>query len=231
PDHDYHRVFDRIILRSMKKAKYSTQHIRHFGLALENYTHFTSPIRRLCDLVIHHLCKVYVLGSEKDKPTSLLVKHWATVASEQELQADSAERDIERVYSATYMKDKIGEAYSGLVISANSSGVIVRLNDMPVSAMLKKDQFGRGKWEYQDWAMRHVNPTNNDSFELLDTLKVRIMEVSDDIYLELTGEVDDHKHYHRVQRQAKARKPRIRVDAKHSHGKIASKSNKSGRRR
>ena len=231
PDHDYHRVFDRIILRSMKKAKYSTQHIRHFGLALENYTHFTSPIRRLCDLVIHHLCKVYVLGSEKDKPTMQLVKHWAAVASEQELQADSAERDIERVYSATYMKDKIGEAYSGLVISANSSGVIVRLNEMPVSAVLKKDQFGRGKWEYQDWAMRHVNPVNNESFELLDTLKVRIMEVSDDIYLELTGDADDHMHYHRVQRQDKARKPRIRVDAKHKPKKIASKANKSGRRR
>lgn len=231
PDHDYHRVFDRIILRSMKKAKYSTQHIRHFGLALENYTHFTSPIRRLCDLVIHHLCKVYVLGSEKDKPTMQLVKHWAAVASEQELQADSAERDIERVYSATYMKDKIGEAYSGLVISANSSGVIVRLNEMPVSAVLKKDQFGRGKWEYQDWAMRHVNPVNNESFELLDTLKVRIMDVSDDIYLELTGDADDHMHYHRVQRQDKARKPRIRVDAKHKPKKIASKANKSGRRR
>ncbi|MDD2542817.1 MAG: VacB/RNase II family 3'-5' exoribonuclease [Candidatus Cloacimonadaceae bacterium] len=230
PDQDYHRVFDRIILRSMKKAKYAVEHVRHFGLALENYTHFTSPIRRLCDLVVHHLCKSYVMKTGKSKLDTAQIKHWAAVASEQELQADSAERDIERVYSATYMKDRIGELYSGLVISANSSGVIVRLNEMPVSAILKKDQFGRGRWEYREWEMRHLNPANNQSFELLDTVKVRIMEVSDDIYLELSGEADDHRHYHRVQRPAKPRKARNKVDARPTIKKVARNPKKTGRR-
>jgi len=231
PDLDYHRVFDRIILRSMKKANYSTEHIRHFGLALENYTHFTSPIRRLCDLVVHHLCKIHVIKSKKEKIQTAQIKHWAAVASEQELQADAAERDIERVYSATYMKDKVGEEYTGLVISSNSTGVIVRLNEMPVSAVLKKDQFGSGRWEYRDWEMRHLNPANNESFELLDTLKVRIMEVSDDIYLELSDGEETHRHYHRLQRQPKERKPRNKVDAGRAAKNVARRTQKTGRRR
>lgn len=231
PNADYHRVFDRIILRSMKKAKYSTQHIRHFGLALEDYTHFTSPIRRLCDLVVHHLCKSYIIKSQKLKPHKQQITHWAAVSSEQELQADAAEREIERVYSATYMRDKIGEEFSGLVISANSSGVIVRLNELPVSAVLKKDQFGRGKWEFREWEMRHLNPASNRSFELLDALKVRVMEVSDDIYLEMCDDPDAHKHYHRVHKAPKDRKPRNKVDARSRTKKVASKTKKAGRKK
>ncbi len=234
PDQDYHRVFDRIILRSMKKAKYSTMHIRHFGLALENYTHFTSPIRRLCDLVVHHLCKIHITKSSKQKLSIAQIKHWATVASEQELEADAAERDIERVYSATYMKDKIGEEFTGLVVSAKSSGVIVRLNEMPVSAILKKDQFGPGTWEYRDWEMRFRNPQNNESFELLDTLRVKIMEVSDDVYLELCDARDAHSHYHRVQRKASPRKSygtRNKVDVKGKRKNLARSTKNSGRKR
>lgn len=230
PDQDYHRVFDRIILRSMKKAKYSIEHIRHFGLALENYTHFTSPIRRLCDLAVHHLCKIHVIQSQSAKISPAQIKHWAAVASEQELQADAAERDIERVYSATFMRDKVGEEFTGLVVSANNAAVFVRLNELPVSAVLKKDQFGAGKWEYRDWEMRHLNPRSNESFELLDSLRVRIMEVSDDVYLELADGADAHKHYQRVQRQSVQRKPRKKVDAK-GGAKIVARSNKKPSRR
>ncbi|MDY6914893.1 MAG: ribonuclease catalytic domain-containing protein, partial [Candidatus Cloacimonadota bacterium] len=66
PNQKYHRVFDRMILRSMKKAHYDTKNNGHFGLAMQNYTHFTSPIRRLCDLVIHHQIKSD-LRKEKEK--------------------------------------------------------------------------------------------------------------------------------------------------------------------
>nr|MDK2850644.1 ribonuclease [Candidatus Cloacimonadota bacterium] len=226
PDKTYHRVFDRIILRSMKKAKYSTEHIRHFGLALEDYTHFTSPIRRLCDLVIHHLCKIYICNTSNEKLSEEQIKHWASVASEQELQADSAERDIERVYSATYMKDHVGEEFTGLLVSTNSSSAIIRLNEIPVTALLKKDQFGNGKWEYYDREMRFVNTRNSESFELLDSLKVRIMEVSDDIYLELVDGADAHTHYHNLQRPVspKSRKTqRIGVDARAAHKKAGNR--------
>lgn len=234
PNKDYHRVFDRIILRSMKKAKYSTMHIRHFGLALENYTHFTSPIRRLCDLLIHHLCKIHVIRSSKEKIRKDQITRWASVASEQELQADAAERDIEKVYGATFMKDKINEQFSGLVISTNSSGVFVRLNELPVTAMLQKDQFGKGKWEYRDREMRFVNPRSGESFELMDRVKIRVLDVSDDVYLELTGEKDSHVHYQKINRAAetsKTNKRRIKVDANSSAKKPDDRHRKQGRNR
>jgi ribonuclease R len=234
PNKDYHKVFDRIILRSMKKAKYSPLHIRHFGLALENYTHFTSPIRRLCDLAVHHLCKIHVIRSSNSKISKDQIIRWANVASEQELQADAAERDIEKVYSATYMRDKVGELFTGMMISANSSGALIRLNEIPVTAMLQITQFGKGKWEYRDREMRFVNPSNSESFELLDSVKVRIMEVSDDVYLELTGEPDCHTHYHRIKRMEIKQvnsKHRIMVDAKSDRKNGENKHRRQGRKR
>ena len=194
PGPDYHRVFDHIILRSMKKAKYSTQHIRHFGLGMETYTHFTSPIRRLCDLLIHHLCKTHILKSSAIQFSAENLRHHAYVASEQELRADQAERDIERNYSMAYMKKFVGERFSGIVVSAKSAGLIIRLNEIPISAILKTVDLPGGKWQYRDREMRFVNPSNNNYFQLMDKVLVQIMDVSDDIYLELQNVPNAHQH-------------------------------------
>jgi len=184
PTPEYHKVFDRIVLRSMKKARYSTEHLSHFGLALQNYTHFTSPIRRLCDLVVHHLCKIYLLKSSNQKLSITQVKLYAQIASDQEIQADQAERDIERIYSKTFMKDKVGEAFSGIVVSTSSTGVMVRLNEIPVTTMLKHTNLGSGTWDYYDKEMRYVNRSNGSYYQLMDCLKVKIIAVDDDVFVE-----------------------------------------------
>ena len=194
PDAEFHKVFDRIILRSMKKAKYSIEHIRHFGLALENYTHFTSPIRRLCDLVIHHLSKIYILKTSKQSLSESVVKHYAEHASEQELRADEAEREIERIYKLAYFHDKVGEHFSGVVIGTNSSGLIIRINEIPVTGVLKSSQFISQGFSYMDKAMRFINKRSNYYYQLLDKVKVQVIEVSDDIYLEFTSDEDCHIH-------------------------------------
>ncbi|MBW6514473.1 MAG: VacB/RNase II family 3'-5' exoribonuclease [Candidatus Syntrophosphaera sp.] len=220
PGAEYHKVFDRIILRSMKKAKYSTEHIRHFGLGMETYTHFTSPIRRLCDLIIHHLCKVHVLRSSKEKFSAQQIHRHAVAASEQELQADQAERDIERNYSMAYMKKQVEGKFSGLVISAKSSGLIVRLNEIPINAILKVDQLPPGKWNYKDREMRFVSASNNNYFQLMDKVLVEIMDVSDDIYLELQQVPDAHQHLAQISYQNDKPKPDNRL-----------RSSKGGRQR
>jgi len=206
PGADYHKVFDRIILRSLKKARYSTEHKRHFGLAMETYTHFTSPIRRLCDLVIHHLCKTFIIHSSQVKLSANHIQHLATVASEQEIQADQAERDIERVYSMAYMKTHIGEKFHGLVISTKAQGLIIHLEEIPVNAILRIEQFpGRG-WIYKDREMRYLNPKNNDYFQLLDKVMVQIIDVSDDIYLELQQTPNAHQHQFQIDINASDKK-------------------------
>ncbi len=210
PNEDYHRVFDRIILRSMKKAQYSVRHIRHFGLSMEDYTHFTSPIRRLCDLVIHHLCKIHLLGSSNEKIEYDQLKHWSSVASEQELEADSAERDIQRIYNNAFMKEKIGEEFTGIVISAKSTGLIISINEIPVTAMLKKEEFKGGNWQYISQEMRFMNRNTGYSYQLLDHVKVQIIEVSDDIYLKLANTKDAHIH----PPLPKIARKKIKIDAK-----------------
>lgn len=231
PSNEYHKVFDRIILRSMKKAKYSPEHIRHFGLALENYTHFTSPIRRLCDLVVHHLAKIYLLKSSDQLINKQQIKLWSNIASEQELQADAAERDIERVYSSAYMKEKEGMEFSGMIVSAKSSGVIVRLNEIPISAILKKDQFGSGQWEYHDNEMRFVSVRTGNYYQLLDLMKVKILNVSDDIYLEVSNSDNAHIHLYQGIAQRKVSRSRNVVDDRRTPKKSASKVKNSRRKR
>lgn len=194
PSPEYHKVFDRIILRSMKKAKYSTRHERHFGLGMESYTHFTSPIRRLCDLLIHHLCKTHLVKSQNIKLNANQLRRHAEVANEQELQADQAERDIQRVYSLAYLKTHVGDEFTGLIIAAKSTSLIVALTEMPVTAVLKKDMLPAGNWEYRDREMRFVNRRNKDYYQLTDKVMVEIIEVSDDIYLTLQDHPDAHLH-------------------------------------
>jgi ribonuclease R len=194
PTDEYHRVFDRIILRSMKKAKYTTQHLRHFGLGMETYTHFTSPIRRLCDLLVHHLCKTYVIRSSKLKFSSVHLRKYAETANEQELQADQAERDIQRVYSLHFMKGHIGEKYSGVVLSANSSSLIVALDQIPVTGILKVDTLPGGNWQYRDRELRFVNGRTGEYYQLTDKVLVEIVEVSDDIYFKLQQVANAHTH-------------------------------------
>lgn len=209
PSPEYHRVFDRLILRSMKKAQYSTKNIRHFGLGMEDYTHFTSPIRRLCDLAIHHLCKTYIIKSAKAKFTPAQTEHYARQSSEREILADEAERDIDRVYGLAFMKEKIGEKYTGLVISTKATGLIVKLNEIPVTAIIKNSQMGPGRWMYKDKEMRFINAKTKVYYQLMDTLKVVVMDVSDDVYLELDNEPDAHRHLFDMNKDT-AVKPRKR---------------------
>ncbi|MGC9361673.1 MAG: ribonuclease R family protein, partial [Candidatus Syntrophosphaera sp.] len=238
PGEEYHRVFDHIILRSMKKAKYSSEHIRHFGLGMETYTHFTSPIRRLCDMIIHHLCKIHILHSSNIDFSKQQIDHHATVASEQELQADQAERDIERNYSMAYMTKRVGEKFSGLVISAKSRGLIVRLNEIPINAILEKSQLPQGKWNYKDREMRFINPSNKDYFQLMDKVLVEVMDVSDDVYLQLQQVKNNHEHHAQISapkrksqpdsemHKSKRAKGRNAVDYKRERKKSGSKKRK-----
>lgn len=194
PTPQYHQVFDRILLRSMKKAKYSTDHISHFGLALQDYTHFTSPIRRLCDLVIHHLCKIYLLKSSDQHLDFTQVKHHAQVASDREILADNAERDIESVYSRAFMREKMGEKFTAMIISTASKGLIIRLQEIPVTGVIQIREFGMGPWSLDERAMRFTNRKTGAYFQLMDLLKVQLISVEDDVYFGFAGKPEVEKH-------------------------------------
>lgn len=217
PDEDYHIVFDRMILRSMKKAKYSIEHKRHFGLAIEDYTHFTSPIRRLCDLVVHHLIKTYITKVSQDRLSKNQIKYYSEVATEKELLADETEREIEKVYNKAYMKGRIGEEFWGLVIGVSSRGLIIRLSAIPIVGIAMLHSTRQSRWEIWEDEAKAVSVSNGYYYRLLDKVLVKVLDVSDDIYFELS--TDPGKHIHKpVSRAQIVSKNAPKSERKYSKG-------------
>ena len=123
-----------MLLRSMKKAEYSSENIGHFGLASDIYTHFTSPIRRFPDLMVHTLLHKYLFNHQIDKAT---VDYYANnlpnickIASEREVAAVEAEREVLDMKMAEYMQDHIGEEYAGVISGVTSFGLFVKLPNL-----------------------------------------------------------------------------------------------------
>ena len=123
-------VVNNLVLRSMMKAKYSEEPLGHYGLVLKEYSHFTSPIRRLADFSIHRILTDAIAGM----PTDKLVKKYEKFAHEQayrasitELTAVAAERDCDKFYMAEYMKNHIGEEFDGFISGVTGNGFFVEL--------------------------------------------------------------------------------------------------------
>lgn len=146
----YSETVNKILLRSMQKAKYENKNLGHFGLALEFYCHFTSPIRRYPDLTIHRIIKEVlhkkVLSKTRKEELEDFTNQSSLQSSLQERNADKAERDVDDLWKAYLMKDKIGEVYEGVITSVTSYGLFVelensvegllRIEDLPQDAYL-----------------------------------------------------------------------------------------------
>src|SRR5699024_2197433 len=126
-------IVSKLMLRSMKQAKYDPQSVGHFGLATEFYTHFTSPIRRYPDLIVHRLIRTYLINKQMDKKT---IDYWkehlpeiARHTSEMERAAVDTERETDDLKKAEFMEDKVGEEFDGVISSVTSFGMFVELEN------------------------------------------------------------------------------------------------------
>ncbi len=125
-------VINKVMLRSMQKAKYKPDNLGHFGLASINYCHFTSPIRRYPDLTIHRIIKDDINGRLTPKSLSLLkrfVFESSLQSSEREVYAEKAERDVDDYFKARYMRDYIGEQFTGIISGVTQFGIYVELEN------------------------------------------------------------------------------------------------------
>ncbi|MBI4688617.1 MAG: ribonuclease R [Nitrospirae bacterium] len=128
-----------ILLRSLKQAKYSIENIGHFGLASDCYTHFTSPIRRYPDLVVHRILKDSLKNRLSDKRIKQLEKLLPEIAphsSRTERLADEAEREVLSAMRAWFMKDKVGDEYEGIVCDITPYGLKIQLKDFFIEGFL-----------------------------------------------------------------------------------------------
>jgi ribonuclease R len=128
------------MLRSMAKAKYSDVKSGHFGLGIDNYCHFTSPIRRLSDLATHRIIKKVLVEDKRPESYSGYARRAAAAATEAELRALGAERKIENLYKCIYMSEHIGEVFSAQISSITSFGMFASLENtceglIPISEM------------------------------------------------------------------------------------------------
>jgi ribonuclease R len=190
PTEEYHRVFDRMILRSMKKAKYSTAHIAHFGLGLSTYTHFTSPIRRLCDLIVHAQLKKHVFHkSVSEIPEHDLsvnsIFNYAGISTKREMVADESERAMEQKIVMSFMKKKLGEIFKGVIISFTNSAIVIELDELPVRGVVKYNSLTDDYYELYDKIKVLRGRRKGRIFKLADKVEVQISMISDDIYFSI----------------------------------------------
>jgi ribonuclease R len=168
------QLLQTVLLRSMQQAVYSPDNVGHFGLAYENYTHFTSPIRRYPDLLVHRAIKA-VLEGKKYKPGD-----WHALGmhcSMTERRADDATRDVETWLKCYYMQDKVGESFTGTVAGVASFGLFVALDEVYVEGLLHVTELGNDYFNFD--AVRHemLGERTGVRFRLGDRLRVKVARV------------------------------------------------------
>jgi len=184
PSKEHHRVFDRIILRSMQKARYSTTNLGHFGLALKNYTHFTSPIRRICDLVIHHQLKDMIMMRKNSFDNEELLR-LAERSSEREIIANDSEREVDMKNKQIFMKKHLGEEFEGLIVGMKNDALIIELDRYPVSGLLEFSSVRGDFFSFKKDIMLVVAESSGKKYRLTDRIKVQISKVDNDIFFGL----------------------------------------------
>ena len=163
-----------ILLRSLKQAVYSPDNAGHFGLAFEAYVHFTSPIRRYPDLLVHRAIKACIANRKYDGiDWEDLGRH----CSETERRADDASRDVENWLKCHYMQDRVGEVFEGRVTGVTGFGIFVTLDEYFVDGLVHISELGRDYFQFDQ--ARHVllGERTGKRYRLADRMKVKLVRV------------------------------------------------------
>lgn len=136
------QIIERKLLRSMQLAKYSEKNSGHFGLGLEKYSHFTSPIRRYADLVLHRLIKALLSGEKENVPDRVDLKDIAFHISGCEERAERSENEVFKVYALDFLREMLGEETEAIVTKVTQSGLVAELKRYPVEGFITFDSMG-----------------------------------------------------------------------------------------
>lgn len=172
------RIVAKNMLRSLMKAEYSHENNGHFGLAAKYYCHFTSPIRRYPDLVIHRILKLFLDGKMQSEEFSLLsgfVKKAATKSSECEQTAENTERDADDLMKTAYMSRFVGEEFSGVVSGVTNFGIFIELEN-GVEGIIRLENLTDDYYEYDEALMTLFGKATGRSYKIGDFQYVTLVK-------------------------------------------------------
>ncbi|QKG85844.1 ribonuclease R [Kroppenstedtia pulmonis] len=180
-------VISTVMLRSMQQAKYSPESLGHFGLAAPFYSHFTSPIRRYPDLIIHRIIREVLIGKGKLLPERHReLEGWLPEAtkhaSERERLAIDAERETDDLKKAEFMQDKVGETYEGIISSVTSFGMFVELENT-IEGLVHVSYMTDDYYQYHEQTYSLIGERTGKRYHIGDPVKVKVTGVN----------LDEHK--------------------------------------
>ena len=172
------QTIDLLTIRAQAKAVYSTYNIGHYGLAFSHYTHFTSPIRRYPDLMVHRLVEKYILTGKKESINREEMEMMCEHCSACEQEAAQAERDSIKLFQTIWMADHIGEILPGHISGVTDFGLFVQLDDSRCEGLIHISHIGfpGETWMYDEKNYRLVCAENKISYTLGDAVRVKVVD-------------------------------------------------------
>ncbi len=165
-----------VLLRSLQQAQYRPENVGHFGLAYAAYAHFTSPIRRYPDLLVHRAIKA-VLNGERYRPSGMSWEELGAHASMTERRADEATRDVENWLKCYFMRDKIGETFEGTISGVTGFGIFVTLDELNVDGLVHITELGRDYYHFDPARHSLIGERAGRVFQLAGRVRVTVARV------------------------------------------------------
>ncbi len=186
-EHPSRQALDMLLLRSMKQARYSVDNVGHYGLGSTAYLHFTSPIRRYPDLIVHRLLREQ-LSTKKKKKKKVddeggddgglsILEEIAESSSERERKAAELERQIQQLHACWLMKDRVGEVHDAIVTGVSEAGAFVRIVELHVEGLARMDALGGEYYSFDADRLRLVGERSREIIGIGTALTVEVLDV------------------------------------------------------